>query len=100
MANRYVGQRIKRTEDPRLIRGLGQYVDDIKLPDTLNVAFLRSIHAHARIKSVDLSVAAQASGVVAIYTDRGKPVHIISKVGIRMKKWLLYVVPTVAKSWA
>ena len=77
MANRYVGQRIKRTEDPRLIKGLGQYVDDIKLPDTLHVAFLRSTHAHARIKSVDLSVAAQASGVVAIYTAG----DIIDKIG-------------------
>jgi membrane fusion protein, multidrug efflux system len=35
-----------------------------------------------------------AGGTVAIYTDYGKPVHIISKVTIRMKKWLLYVVPS------
>jgi membrane fusion protein (multidrug efflux system) len=38
-----------------------------------------------------------AGGTVAIYTDHGKPVHIISKVAIRMKKWLLYVLPTVEK---
>lgn len=38
-----------------------------------------------------------AGGTVAIYTDHGKPVHIISKVTIRMKKWLLYVIPTVQK---
>ena len=36
-------------------------------------------------------------GTVAIYTDHGKPVHIISKVTIRMKKWMLYVLPTVEK---
>ena len=34
-----------------------------------------------------------AGGAVAIYTNRGKPVHIISKVTVRMKKWLLYVIP-------
>jgi aerobic carbon-monoxide dehydrogenase large subunit len=67
---KYVGQRVKRTEDPRLIQGLGHFVDDIKLPDTLHVAFLRSIHAHARIKSLDVSEAAHAPGVVAVYTGK------------------------------
>ena len=55
MAN-YVGQRIKRTEDPRLIKGLAHYVDDIRLPDTLHVAFVRSVYAHARITSIDVSL--------------------------------------------
>jgi len=77
IANRYVGQRVKRTEDPRLIRGLGRYVDDIKLPDTLHVAFLRSIFAHARIKKVDISDAAQASGVVGVYTGK----DVFNKIG-------------------
>src|SRR5439155_26014392 len=36
---KYVGQRVKRTEDPRLIKGLAHYVDDIRLPDTSHVAF-------------------------------------------------------------
>ena len=36
-------------------------------------------------------------GTVAIYTDRGKPVHIVSKVTIRIKKWLVYVLPTAQK---
>src|SRR6185295_13999491 len=67
MAN-YVGQRVKRTEDPRLIKGLAHYVDDIRLPDTLHVAFVRSVYAHARITSIDTSEAAKAPGVVAIYT--------------------------------
>ena len=70
MANKYVGQRVKRTEDPRLIQGLGHYVDDIKLPDTLHVVFLRSMYAHARITSIDVSEAAAAPGVVAVYTGR------------------------------
>src|SRR6185295_3778936 len=66
----YVGQRIKRTEDPRLIKGLAHYVDDIKLPDTLHVAFVRSVYAHARIKSIDTSEALAAPGVVAVYTGK------------------------------
>src|SRR5437660_1394137 len=70
MAENYVGKRVKRTEDPRLIQGLAHYVDDIKLPDTLHAVFLRSIYAHARIKSVDTSAAAKVPGVVAVYTGK------------------------------
>src|ERR1043166_268233 len=65
---KYVGQRLKRTEDPRLIQGLAHYVDDIRLPVTLHVAFVRSIYAHARINGVDAGEALKASGVVAVYT--------------------------------
>src|SRR5438477_5464606 len=68
--SKYVGQRVKRTEDPRLIKGLAHYVDDIKLPDTLHVVFLRSMYAHARITNVDASEARKAPGVVAVYTGR------------------------------
>jgi len=39
-----------------------------------------------------------SGGTAAIYTNKGKPVHIISKVALRMKKWLLYVLPSVQKS--
>ncbi|HKZ77442.1 MAG TPA: xanthine dehydrogenase family protein molybdopterin-binding subunit [Pyrinomonadaceae bacterium] len=70
MANKYVGKRVKRTEDPRLIRGLAHYVDDIRLLDTLHVAFVRSVYAHARINSIDFSEALKNSGVVAIYTGK------------------------------
>ena len=65
---KYVGQRIKRTEDPRLIKGLAHYVDDIGLPNILHVAFVRSIYAHARINGVDISEALKLPGVVAVYT--------------------------------
>ena len=65
-----VGKPIKRTEDPRLIQGLAHYVDDIRLPDTLHAAFLRSIHAHARIKSIDTTAAQKLPGVVAVYTGQ------------------------------
>ena len=67
---RYVGQRVKRTEDPRLIRGLAHYVDDIRLPDTLHVAFVRSIYAHARVNGVDATEALKAPGVVAVFTGK------------------------------
>src|ERR671928_671180 len=70
MPQKYVGQRVKRTEDPRLIKGLAHYVDDIRLPDTLHVAFVRSIYAHAKINSVDAAEALKASGVVAVYTGK------------------------------
>ena len=68
MPGKYVGQSVKRTEDPRLIKGLAHYVDDIKLPNTLHVAFVRSVYAHARIKSIDTIEALSAPGVVAVYT--------------------------------
>src|SRR6266853_2694620 len=75
--SKYVGQRIKRTEDPRLIKGLAHYVDDIRLPDTLHVAFVRSIYAHAHIANIDVTEAVKAPGVVAIYTGK----DIATKVG-------------------
>jgi carbon-monoxide dehydrogenase large subunit len=70
MAEKYVGKSVKRTEDPRLIQGLAHYADDVKLADTLHTAFLRSMYAHARIKSVDVSEALKAPGVVAVYTGK------------------------------
>src|ERR1043165_1053694 len=77
MTQKYVGQRVKRTEDPRLIKGLAHYVDDIRLPDTLHVAFVRSMYAHARINAIDTVAAANAPGVVAVYTGK----DIAEKVG-------------------
>src|SRR5262245_7353021 len=68
LVKQYVGQRVKRTEDARLIQGQGQYVDDIRLPGTLHVAFLRAVHAHARILKIDTSAARRAPGAVAVYT--------------------------------
>ncbi|MGC2696914.1 MAG: xanthine dehydrogenase family protein molybdopterin-binding subunit [Candidatus Angelobacter sp.] len=70
MAEKTVGKPIKRTEDPRLIQGLAHYVDDIRLPDTLHAAFLRSIYAHAKIKSIDTNAAQKHPGVVAVYTGK------------------------------
>jgi len=66
--SKFVGAKIKRREDPSLIRGLGQYVDDVKLPDLLHVAILRSPYAHAKINSVDTVAARQHPGVVGVFT--------------------------------
>ena len=62
------GASIKRREDPRLISGLGTYVDDIKMVGMLHLALVRSPYAHANIVSVDTSAALAAEGVVAVYT--------------------------------
>jgi carbon-monoxide dehydrogenase large subunit len=61
---KFVGERIRRREDERLLQGSANYVDDIHIPGTLSAAFVRSPHAHARIRSIDLSAARQLEGVV------------------------------------
>jgi carbon-monoxide dehydrogenase large subunit len=68
VGERYTGARVKRSEDGRILTGAGQYVDDIRLPGTLHVAFVRSPFAHARITGVDVEGARTAPGVVAVYT--------------------------------
>jgi len=64
MTTRYIGKPLKRKEDPRLIQGMAHYVDDLSLAGMHYAAFLRSPYAHANIRSVDLSKARHASGVV------------------------------------
>jgi carbon-monoxide dehydrogenase large subunit len=64
-----VGQSVTRTEDPRLLRGGGRYVDDVTLPGTVYGVVVRSAHAHARIRAIDSSLAQRAPGVVAVLTD-------------------------------
>ncbi len=68
MTTRYLGERIKRNEDPRLLTGQGLYVDDVDLPHMLQAAFLRSPYAHAHIRGLDVSGAKQMEGVVAVIT--------------------------------
>ncbi|MCH7737306.1 MAG: xanthine dehydrogenase family protein molybdopterin-binding subunit [Chloroflexi bacterium] len=64
----YVGQSVRRFEDHRLLTGQGSYVDDMKLPGLLHAVVLRSIHAHANIRSIDVSAASRLPGVVAVFT--------------------------------
>jgi CO/xanthine dehydrogenase Mo-binding subunit len=64
-APRYVGAPVRRKEDPRLLRGEGVFVGDVSMPGLLHAAFLRSPHAHARLRGVDLDAARRLPGVVA-----------------------------------
>jgi len=63
-----MGGIVRRKEDPALIAGQGKYVDDIRLNGEAVMAFARSPFAHARINSIDTSVAEAMPGVVAVYT--------------------------------
>ena len=68
MTTRIFGSGIRRREDPRLITGGATYTDDVKLPEMLYAAMLRSPHAHAKINGIDTAAAKAAPGVVAVYT--------------------------------
>jgi carbon-monoxide dehydrogenase large subunit len=63
-----IGQAVTRFEDPRLMRGEGNYINDVNLPNQAYAYLLRSPHAHARIVSIDTKAAAAAPGVVAVFT--------------------------------
>ena len=69
-SGRYIGQRVRRKEDPRLLTGRGQFVDDIALPGMLHVAFARSPIARGNILSIKTDVAREIPGVHAIYTQK------------------------------
>src|SRR2546422_985547 len=58
---------VRRREDPRLITGAGEFVDDFRVPGCLHAVMLRSPHAHARIRSIDVSAARRAPGVVGVF---------------------------------
>jgi carbon-monoxide dehydrogenase large subunit len=72
-SHQYIGKRVLRTEDHKLLRGQGAYVDDLHLPQMLEAAVLRSPHAHARIVSIDAANARALKGVIAIYTHADLP---------------------------
>ena len=69
-AAKYIGARIQRVEDPKFLRGTGEYVGDMLLPRMVHLAFIRSRHAHARIKKVDTTQARSLPGVVGIWTGQ------------------------------
>ena len=63
----YVGKSVPRSGARRLVQGRGCYLDDVRLPRLAHVVFFRSPHAHARIKSLELSKARSAPGVIAVF---------------------------------
>jgi carbon-monoxide dehydrogenase large subunit len=68
MGAKYFGAAVRRKEDPRLLRGEGRFVDDLKLPGVLHAAFLRSPHAHARLGAIRTAAAAALPGVHRVFT--------------------------------
>jgi carbon-monoxide dehydrogenase large subunit len=66
--NSYIGRAVPRPNLARLTQGRGQYVTDVTLPRMAHVAFVRSPHAHARIKAIDTAAARRLTGVIAVVT--------------------------------
>src|SRR5262245_54829788 len=87
MARFGIGQPMRRVEDARFLTGAGRYVGDIDLPRQLHGVFLRSPHAHARIKNVDAGAARAMPGVVlvAVASDMGELGGISADEGLQNK---------------
>src|SRR3989442_13992682 len=66
----YIGSRVARKEDPRLITGEGTFTDDVMLQGMAYLTLVRSPHAHARIRRIDTAAAKKEPGVVAVYTGK------------------------------
>lgn len=73
MGANLIGARVQRTEDPAFVQGRGQFVDDIHLPGMLHAAFIRSVHGHAMIRSIDVDSAKAMPGVHAVFTAADMP---------------------------
>ena len=73
MGARWFGASVQRKEDPALLRGRGRFVDDLVLPGMLYACFVRSTHAHARIRSIDMDAASKSPGVRAVLTFADMP---------------------------
>lgn len=73
MTQTYIGAPVRRGEDVRFLTGKATFIDDVKLPGMLHAAVLRSPHAHARIKAVDVSEALKLTGVVSVLTFADLP---------------------------
>lgn len=76
-----IGQPVLRFEDPRLLRGQGRFVNDVNLPGQAHAVFVRSPHAHAQIRAIDVEAARKAPGVVAVLTG-----HDVKADGLGMPK--------------
>ncbi|MBS0541477.1 MAG: xanthine dehydrogenase family protein molybdopterin-binding subunit, partial [Proteobacteria bacterium] len=76
-----IGQPVLRFEDPRLLRGQGRFINDVNVYGQAYAVFVRSPHAHAKIRSIDIEAAKAAPGVVAVYTG-----HDVKTDGLGMPK--------------
>jgi CO/xanthine dehydrogenase Mo-binding subunit len=66
---RYVGRSVPRLEDPELLSGRARYLDDVQLPGALEVAFVRSPYAHARLVGIRADAARTHDGVALVVTS-------------------------------
>ncbi len=82
----YIGQSIKRKEDQRFLTGGGTYTDDVSVTNQTHAYFLRSPHAHAKIRGINVSKAKTAPGVVAVFTGEDLAA---AKVGTLPCGWLI-----------
>jgi carbon-monoxide dehydrogenase large subunit len=80
--NSYIGKTVPRPNAKRLLAGRGTFVDDVKLPRMVHLAFLRSPYAHAKIGAIDTSQAAAVKGVVAVITGKDLEAHCAPWVGV------------------
>jgi aerobic carbon-monoxide dehydrogenase large subunit len=84
-AIKYVGQSLRRREDFKFVTGKGRYTDDLKAPGMLHMAVLRSPHAHAVIRQVDLSAASAAPGVRLALSGA----DLAGKIGSIVPNWIM-----------
>src|SRR5271155_3933399 len=83
-----IGASLLRKEDARHLRGRGQFVSDIRLPDIQHVVFLRSPHANARIRGIDVPPEAKGRVFPAADLPRMKPIRIVTQAtGARSPDW-------------
>src|SRR5262250_464314 len=73
MGAKWFGASVARKEDPALLAGKGRFIDDVRLPGTLHAAFVRSAHAHAYIRAVDVAAARALPGVHLVLTAADLP---------------------------
>src|SRR5204863_4019582 len=74
-----IGASLLRKEDDRHLRGRGEFVSDIRLPGTMEVAFLRSPHAHARIKSIEIPPEHRGRVFTAADLPRLQPIRVVTQ---------------------
>jgi len=93
LTGRYIGQRVPRKEDPRLLTGRGQFVDDIALPGMLHVAFARSPIARGRIISINAAGARDVPGVHAVYTQEDLARHKLDMLSFYLTPFEVEITP-------
>src|SRR5204863_1830264 len=82
-----IGAKVLRKEDHRFLTGKGQYTDDVSRPGETRGYFLRSPHAHARIKKIDVKAAEKMAGVVAVLTGEQLAAD---KIGNLICGWMIH----------